>query len=290
MVIIKATLCKELTHWKRLWCWEGLGTGGEGAHRGWDGWMASLTRWTWVWVNSGSWWWTGRSGVMRFMGSQRVGHDWATEPNQRTQLSHARLVGPMSKPYPYTMIPFTYTWRVYRPWDPCHCLYLYTSATESATSEDSRSPPRIKKQRFVAVVFNFQYRLLKLISAALLWNPIFFFHFKGHVRWRDKGVCCPPKWVKWSRSVMSDSLPLCGLQPARLLHPQDFPGKSSGEGFHFLLQGIFLTQGSNPGLPHCRQTPYREPPAKPPRFISNEDVGYSKRKFLTRNPGLLEQL
>ena len=47
----------------------------------WDGWMASLTRWTWVWVNSGSWWWTGRPGVLRFMGSQRVGHDWATEPN-----------------------------------------------------------------------------------------------------------------------------------------------------------------------------------------------------------------
>ena len=48
---------------------------------GWDGWMASLTQWTWVWVNSGSWWWTGRPGVLRFMGSQRVRHDWATELN-----------------------------------------------------------------------------------------------------------------------------------------------------------------------------------------------------------------
>ena len=46
-----------------------------------DGWMASLTRWTWVWVNSGSWWWTGRPCVLRFMGLQRVGHDWATELN-----------------------------------------------------------------------------------------------------------------------------------------------------------------------------------------------------------------
>ena len=72
---------EELTHWKRLWCWEGLGAGGEGDTRGWDGWMASLTRWTWVWVNSRSWWWTGRPGVLRFMGSQRVGHDWATELN-----------------------------------------------------------------------------------------------------------------------------------------------------------------------------------------------------------------
>ena len=48
---------------------------------GWNGWMASPTRWTWVWVNSGSWWWTGRPGVLRFMGSQRVGHNWATELN-----------------------------------------------------------------------------------------------------------------------------------------------------------------------------------------------------------------
>ena len=72
---------EELTHWKRLWCWEGLGAGGEGDKRGWDGWMASLTWWTWVWVNSGSWWWTGRPGVLQFMGSQRVRHNWATELN-----------------------------------------------------------------------------------------------------------------------------------------------------------------------------------------------------------------
>ena len=65
------------SRWKRLWCWEGLRAGGKGDNRGWDGWMASLTRWTWVWVNSGSWWWTGRPGVLRFMGSQRVGHDCA---------------------------------------------------------------------------------------------------------------------------------------------------------------------------------------------------------------------
>ena len=73
-----ATSSEELTHWKRLWCWEGLGAGGEGDDRGWDGWMASLTRWTWVWMNSGSWWWTGRPGVLQFVGLQRVGHNWAT--------------------------------------------------------------------------------------------------------------------------------------------------------------------------------------------------------------------
>ena len=59
----------------------GIGGRGEGDNKGWDGWMASPTRWTWVWVNSGSWWWTGRPGVLRFMGSQRVGQDWATELN-----------------------------------------------------------------------------------------------------------------------------------------------------------------------------------------------------------------
>ena len=74
-------ICEELTHWKRLWCWEGLGAGGEGNDRGWDVWMASPTQWTWVWVNSGSWWCTGRPGVLQFMGSQRVGYDWATELN-----------------------------------------------------------------------------------------------------------------------------------------------------------------------------------------------------------------
>jgi len=76
-----ATSCEELTHWKRPWLWDGLWAGGEGDHRGWDGWMASLSRWTWVSVNSGSWWWTGRPGVLQFMGSQIVGHDWATELN-----------------------------------------------------------------------------------------------------------------------------------------------------------------------------------------------------------------
>ena len=66
--------------WKD-WCWERLRAGGEGGDRGWDGWMASLTWWTWVWVNSRCWWWTGRPGVLQFMGSQRVGHDWETELN-----------------------------------------------------------------------------------------------------------------------------------------------------------------------------------------------------------------
>ena len=73
--------CKELTHWKRPWCWERLKAGGEGDDRGWNGWMASLTQWTWVWVSSGNWWWTGKPGVLQPMGSQSIGHSWATELN-----------------------------------------------------------------------------------------------------------------------------------------------------------------------------------------------------------------
>ena len=61
-------------------CWERLKVGGEG-DRGWDGWMASSTQWTWVWVNSRSWWWTGRPGVQRSMGSQKVWQGWATGLN-----------------------------------------------------------------------------------------------------------------------------------------------------------------------------------------------------------------
>ena len=72
-------LMQELTHVKRPWCWERFKAGGEGDNRRWDGGMASPTQWTWVWVNSRSWWWTGRPGVLQSMGSQRVGHDWVTE-------------------------------------------------------------------------------------------------------------------------------------------------------------------------------------------------------------------
>ena len=76
-----ATWFEELTHLKRPWFWERLKVGGEGDNREWDGWMASPTQWTWVWVNSGSWWWTGRPGVLQFMGLQGVGYDWVTDLN-----------------------------------------------------------------------------------------------------------------------------------------------------------------------------------------------------------------
>ena len=92
-----ATWCEELTHLKRPWCWERLRAGGEEEDRGWDGWMASPTQWTWVWVGSRSWCWTGH-GVLQLMGSQSVGHDWVTELNW-TELNWSNLA-------------FTYPWHV----------------------------------------------------------------------------------------------------------------------------------------------------------------------------------
>ena len=87
-----ATWCEELIYLKRPWCGERLKAGGEGDDRGWDGWMASLTQWTWVGIKSESWWWTSRPGVLQSMGLQRVGHDWVTELNCITQLKFAKRI------------------------------------------------------------------------------------------------------------------------------------------------------------------------------------------------------
>ena len=74
-----ATWCKDLSLWKRLWCWERLKEGGEGENRGWDGWMASTTYWTWIWTSSRGWWWTGKPGMLQSISSQRVKKEWETE-------------------------------------------------------------------------------------------------------------------------------------------------------------------------------------------------------------------
>ena len=95
-----ATWWEELTHWKRPWCWERLKMGGEGDDRGWDGWMASPTRWTWVWVNFGSWCWTGKPGMLQSTGSQIVGHDWVTELNWCPMTCGILVPQPGVKPAP----------------------------------------------------------------------------------------------------------------------------------------------------------------------------------------------
>ena len=80
-----ATWFEELTNLKRPWCWERFMEEGEGDDRRWDGWMSSPTQWTWVCVNSGSWWWTGKPGMLQSMGSQKAEYDWA-EPLNWTEL------------------------------------------------------------------------------------------------------------------------------------------------------------------------------------------------------------
>ena len=90
------TWCEEPTHWKRPWCWERMKVGGKGDDKGWDGWMASLMQWTWVWVGSGSWWWIGKPGVLKSMASQRVRHNWV---NEQTDFANK---GPYSQNYSFS--------------------------------------------------------------------------------------------------------------------------------------------------------------------------------------------
>ena len=85
-------LMRRVDPLKNSQCCEGFWTGGEGDDRGWNGWMVSPTWWMWIWVNSRSWWWTGRPGVLRFMGSQRVGHDWVTDLNLHHHILWAGLI------------------------------------------------------------------------------------------------------------------------------------------------------------------------------------------------------
>ena len=103
-----ATWCKELTHWKRPRYWERLKAGGEGDVRGWDCWMASLTQWTWVWVNSGSWWWIGRPGMLQSMDSQ----SW-TQLSNWTELTFSETVK-FLKHYPFYIHVCV-----------CVCIYIY---------------------------------------------------------------------------------------------------------------------------------------------------------------------
>ena len=83
--------CKQMVHWKSPWCWERLRAGGKEGIRGWDGWTASPMQWTWTWANSGRWWGIGRSGVLQSTGSQRVGHDRATEQQGYKYCHHGQF-------------------------------------------------------------------------------------------------------------------------------------------------------------------------------------------------------
>ena len=85
--------------------WERLRAGREGDDRGWDGWMASPTQWTWVWPNSERQWRTGKPGVLQFMGLKRVGHNWVTEQEQQTRACKSGEV--LAWPFPDQFRNFT---------------------------------------------------------------------------------------------------------------------------------------------------------------------------------------
>ena len=84
--------CEEPTHWKSPWCWERLRAGGEGDNRGWDGCMASLTRWTWIRASSGRWRRTGKPGMLQSMVSQRAVHDWSTEQQEEQLMKYMKML------------------------------------------------------------------------------------------------------------------------------------------------------------------------------------------------------
>ena len=95
--IILATWYKELTHWKRPWCWERLKAGGEDDDRGQYGWMASVTQWTWVWASSRCSWRRGKPGMLQSVGLQIVGQDWVTEQQQLPYCTSLRLEALLSR-------------------------------------------------------------------------------------------------------------------------------------------------------------------------------------------------
>ena len=118
-----ATWCEKQTHLKRPWCWERLKARGEGNNRGWDGWMTSLTGWTWIWVGSGSWWWRGKPGMLQSMGSQRVKHNWATELNWLKSTLHV-----------------LYKWKT---WTPAHLFTTWCNEYFEPTIETYCSEKKI---------------------------------------------------------------------------------------------------------------------------------------------------
>ena len=172
--------------------------------------MASPTRWTWVWVNSGSWWWTGRPGVLWFMGSQRVRHDWATELNCSTFLSFGLQIHCNSgAPYcssTYGQLPII---------NPFLSSCKAPAAAKSLQSCPTLCNPIDCNPSGSPVPGILQARTLEWVALS--------FPMRESEKW------------KRSRSVVSDSLRPHGPQPARLLGPWDFPGKSTGVGCHFLL-------------------------------------------------------
>ena len=118
--------------WKDPDAGERLKAGGEEDDRGWDGWIASPTQWTWVWVNSGSWWWTGKPAMMQSMASQRVRHNWATELNWYYEISGLNCYGRVTPLY-LPFLPFLNR-NVYNHYPmPLHRCILVVLGTDNSS-------------------------------------------------------------------------------------------------------------------------------------------------------------
>ena len=180
--------------------------------RGWqrmrwlDGITDSMASWTWIWANSGSWWWTGKPGMLQSMGSQRVGNDWVAEQ----QRCGWHLWCP--SPYPFSSPDFRQLW-----WT------LVMSAAGAAKS--LQSCPTLRPHRWQPT------RLHRPWDSPSKDTGVGCHFFLQCMKVKSESE----KW-KWSRSVVSDSSQPHGLQPTRLLHPWHFPGKSTGVGCHCLLR------------------------------------------------------
>ena len=211
--------------------------------------MASLTRWTWVWASSGSWWWTGKPRVLESLGSQGVRHDWATELNlyvehffkiaKLTVTQSRRVVSKGSKgsavgSYYLSSYEFQF--------------YKMKRVLEMDGNEDCTTQWYLMSMNCVLQnghnKFYVMYLLLQhkrnLKNKQNKLHYLLFMYFT---------VCV-------NHSVVSDPLWLHGLQPPRLLCAWNCPGKNTGVGCHSLLQGIFSSHGSKPGLLHCGQILY----------------------------------
>ena len=182
-----------MTHWKRPWCWERLKPGGEGDDRWWDGWMASPTRWTWIWVGSKSLWWTGKPGMLQSMGSQIVRHDWLTELDwlEEEMANHSSILV-LRTPWP--------VWKGKKlSWGSCNSHWIFSRLLEitdmcSMGNQDHHHFPfdliildvRNSRQK-LSQLFQYLYHLLIscYMYCHLEYNWVFFSLWNWYLRDRE---------------------------------------------------------------------------------------------------------
>ena len=200
--------------------------GEEGDDRGWGGWMASPTQWTWVWVNSGGWWWSGRFGVLQYMGSQRVGREWATELNFNFLL--VKVIHGDKK----NLVSWFTKWKTFL-W----MNYIHVSLHQGTTWEEPQS----------------LYRILENMRLLSFLNKGWIDHFRKrtclHIYWVQESLRSERKWKSVS--------PIWLFATSWTIQSMESLGQNTGVGRSSLLQLILPTQGSNSVLPHCRTILYQ---------------------------------